>query len=213
MTYLRFIPLFLVFALTSSLTSAADMWEKGRHYFELPTAIETSNPDKIEVLEVFWYGCGHCYDFNNNHLPGLESGLQNDTYFKLLPATFPQWTEHAKAYFASELLGVQKKMHQPLFDSIQSNAKRYKTAQDLKHVFIDQGVKSEEFDAVFVINNAKGMSKVDELIEKAHSKIQQLRISGVPALVINGKYIIGVRGAGGFPNMVKIANFLIDKER
>jgi len=210
---LRLLPLLLVLLCVSSFGYAADIWEKGRHYKELPYPVKTADPSKIEVLELFWYGCPHCYEFNNDHLPKWESELADDVDFKLMPATFPGWVEHAKAYYAAEFLGVQKKMHQPLFDAIQASPKKYKDVDDLKPLFIAQGVKSEDYDAIFEAKGFRKISKVEEAIEKATKKIKSLRISGVPALIVNGKYKIGVRDAGGFPNMLKIANFLIHKER
>ena len=212
-TKLRFMPLLLVLLCASAFAQAADIWEKGRHYKELPYPVKTTDPSKIEVLELFWYGCPHCYEFNNDHLPKWEAGLANDVDFQLMPATFPGWVEHAKAYFAAEFLGVQKKLHQPLFDAIQANPRKYKDVDDFKSMFVERGVKPEDFDAIFEAKGFRKISKVDEAIEKATKKIKSLRISGVPALIINGKYKVGVRDAGSFPNMLKIANFLIHKER
>ena len=212
-TKLRFMPLLLVLLCASAFAQAADIWEKGRHYKELPYPVKTADPGKIEVLELFWYGCPHCYEFNNDHLPEWEAGLASDVDFRLMPATFPGWVVHAKAYFAAEFLGVQKKLHQPLFDAIQAGPRKYKDVEDFKSMFMKYGVKSEDFDAIFEAKGFRKISKVDEAIEKATKKIRSLRVSGVPALIINGKYKIGVREAGGFPNMLKIANFLIHKER
>lgn len=210
---LRLMPFILVLLCASSISFAADVWEKGRHYKELPYPVKTADPAKIEVLELFWYGCPHCYDFNNTYLPKWEAELASDVEFRLMPATFPGWIVHAKAYYAAEFLGLVKEMHQPLFDAIQTNKNKYKDIEDLKPLFIAKGVKSEEFDALFEAKGFRKISQIDEAIDKATKKIKNLRVSGVPALIINGKYKIGVREAGGFPNMLKIANFLIHKER
>ena len=69
------------------------------------------------------------------------------------------------------------------------------------------------FDEVFQASGFRKISKVDEAIKKAQDKIKSLRISGVPALIINGKYKVGVRDAGSFTNMLKITNYLVNKER
>ena len=64
MTKLLNVALSLVLALTAFSAQAADgSWEEGRHYERLSNPVRTSNPDVIEVAEVFWYGCGHCYRF------------------------------------------------------------------------------------------------------------------------------------------------------
>ena len=62
----------------SSIASAAGLWEKGRHYTELPYPVKTKDPSKIEVVEVFWYGCPHCYEFANDHLPAWEESLPDE---------------------------------------------------------------------------------------------------------------------------------------
>jgi thiol:disulfide interchange protein DsbA len=206
-------PFVAIMLLLSQMSFAADLWEKGRHYKELPYPVKTADPSKIEILELFWYGCPHCYEFNNDHLPEWEKSLADDVDFRLMPATFPGWVEHAKAYYAAEFLGVYKEMHQYLFDKIVSNPKKYKDVDDIKVLFMDKGIKSEDFDKVFEASGFRKISKIDEAIKKAQDKIKKLRITGVPALIVNGKYKIGVRDAGSFGNMVKIANYLVNKER
>lgn len=207
------IPFVALMLLMSQMSFAASMWEKGRHYKELPYPVKTADPSKIEVLEVFWYGCPHCYEFNNDHLPAWEKSLAEDVDFRLMPATFPGWVEHAKAYYAVEFLDAYKEMHQHLFDKIVVNPKKYKDIDDIKPLFVEKGIDAKEFDRLFKVSGFRKISKVDEAIKKAQDKIKKLRITGVPALIVNGKYKIGVRDAGSFQNMIKVANYLIDKER
>ncbi len=197
----------------AQFANAAGMWEKGRHYKELPYPIKTADPDKIEVLKVFWYGCPHCYEFHNDHLVKWEKTLPDDVHYGLLPATFPGWVEHAKVFYAAEFLGVREQIHQKLFDAIVSNPKKYKSVDDLKFIFTEAGVSDEDLDKQFKASGFRKISKVDEAINKASDTVKKLRITGVPALVVNGKYMIGVRDAGNFDNMIKIANYLVNEER
>src|SRR5690554_4661296 len=101
----------------SAQSFAEDIWKEGTHYTTLPLPIKTEDPTKLEVLEIFWYGCPHCYQFNNNHLKSWEGSLPEDVNFTLMPATFKGWIEHAKVFYAAKILGVQEDMHQELFDS------------------------------------------------------------------------------------------------
>ena len=212
-TKLWLMPLVFLVLCFSQLGFAADLWEKGRHYKELPYPVKTEDPSKIEVLEVFWYGCPHCYEFNNEHLPEWEKQLAEDVSFRLMPATFPGWETHAKAFYAAEFLGIREDIHQFLFDKIVADPKKYKEVSDFKPLFIERGVKSEDFDKVFAVSGFRKISKIDEAIKKAGDTVKSLRISGVPALIVNGKYKVGVRDAGSFENMIKITNFLVNKER
>lgn len=211
----KFSVLTLIFAFIScvSFAQAEGMWEKGVHYKELPFPVKTNDPSKIEVMEVFWYGCPHCYEFNNDHLPEWEKQFPADVDFQLMPATFPGWEIHAQAFYAAKFLGVLDKLHQPLFDNIVAAPRKYKEVEDFKPIFIKNGVNGNDFDKVFEASGFRKISKVDEALKKAGEKIKSYRISGVPALIINGKFKIGVRDAGGFANMIKVANYLIAQER
>lgn len=199
--------------LLSQAALAAGMWEEGRHYKELPYPAKTRDASKIEVAEVFWYGCPHCYEFANDHLPAWEANLPADVNFVLIPATFPNWIEHAKAFFAAEALGVVDKVHKPLFDAIQVNPKKYNDPDDFKEIFAKHGVSEEDYDAVFKASGFRKISKVDEAIKRTDELMRTYRLTGVPAMIVNGKYFVGVQGAGGFANMLKIVNYLVDKER
>lgn len=199
--------------LLSAQSFAAEAWQEGTHYETLPFPIKTEDPAKLEVLEIFWYGCPHCYDFNNNYLKSWESSLAEDVNFTLMPATFQGWIEHAKVFYAAKILGLQEEMHQELFDAIQSNHKKYRTVDSLKPLFLKHGVDSAAFDQLFETGGFRKMSQIDQAVEQADKKVKSVKITGVPALIVNGKYKVGVRGAGSLGNMLKITNFLLDKER
>jgi len=205
---------FVAFALLfSSFSMAVEMWQKGVHYKELPFPVKTRDASKVEVVEVFWYGCPHCYEFNNDHLHKWEESFTEDIDFRLVPATFPGWVTHAEIYYAAEELGKVAELHQPLFDAIQSSPRKYKNRDDFIALFGKHGVSEDEFNGVFKASGFRKISKVQEKVDKTNALIKAYRLTGVPALIINGKYKIGVREAGGFANMVKVANFLIAKER
>lgn len=191
----------------------AEPWIEGKHYSRLPIAMPTSDPSKIEVEEIFWYGCPHCYEFNNVYLPGWEKNLPEDVNFVMTPATFPGWVNHAKAFYAAQFLGEWERLHQPIFDAIVANPKKYKTEGDLKDLFTANGVDGEAFDKLFTTGGFRKVSRIEEAIAKAEKKVRAYRITGVPALVVNGKYKIGVREAGGLANLTKVANYLIELER
>lgn len=211
--FLSFITIAILSVSWIQATHAAGMWEKGRHYKELPFPVATRDPSKIEVVEVFWYGCPHCFEFAKDHLPAWEEHLPADVDFVLMPAPFSNWKTHAKAYFAAEALGVVDKLHGPLFDAITPAPKKTNSIEAFKEIFVANGVKAEDYDAVFKASGFRKISKVDEAMKKAEERIKAYRLTGVPGLIVNGKYSIGVGDAGGFQNMLKIANYLISEER
>lgn len=192
---------------------AASMWQEGQHYSALPYPVATNDPGKIEVREIFWYGCPHCYEFAKDYLPEWEENLPEDVNFVLMPATFPNWLVHAKAFFAAEALGVVDKLHGPLFDAIAVNPRKYQSTDDFKELFAKYGVSAEDYEKTFEASGFRKISKVDESVNKANELIRAYRLTGVPALIVNGKYLISVSKAGNYANMLKITNYLVDQER
>ena len=153
------------------------------------------------------------YEFNNNHLKTWEKSIPEDVNFTLMPATFKSWIEHAKVFYAAKFLGLQEDMHQELFDTVQSNQRKYRTVDSLKPLFIKRGVDEAKFDQLFETGGFRKISQIDQAVEQADKKMKSVNISGVPALIVNGKYKVGVSEAGGLGNMLKITNFLLEKER
>lgn len=199
--------------LLSTQGFAAEVWQEGTHYQTLPFPIKTEDPTKLEVLEIFWYGCPHCYEFNNNYLKRWEKALPEDVNFTLMPATFKGWTEHAKIFYAAKILGIQEEMHQELFDTIQSNQQKHKTVESLKPLFIKRGVDAVAFDQLFETGGFRKVSQIDLAVAQADKTMSAVKITGVPALIVNGKYKVGVRESGGLGNMLKITDYLLEKER
>ena len=88
-------------------------YQVGKHYEEIVPAQPVATDGKIEVIEVFWYGCSHCYDFEP-YINAWAASKAPDVEFRRIPAAFNKtWRVHAKAYYAAEALGVVDKIHAP----------------------------------------------------------------------------------------------------
>lgn len=185
----------------------AGSFTEGKEYRLLDKPQPTSSPDKIEVVELFWYGCPHCYHLE----PFLQTWLKTlpeDVNFVRMPAVLgASWELLAKAYYTAELLGVVDKLHGELFDEIHERNNRIHDEKGLRQFFVNHGVLPESFDKTFnsfavtvKVNNARMMSR-------------RYAITGVPSLVVNGKYVTSVGDAGGNQELVDVINYLIDRER
>lgn len=167
----------------------------------------TQTDDKIEVVEVFWYGCPHCYDFE----PYVEkwlATLPEDVEFRRMPGIFNKnWVDHAKAYFTAEKLGVLDKTHTALFDALHKQKKRIFSEQELKEFFVSKGVDGDEFTRVF------NSSEIETKFKQAFVMGQRYKITGVPAVIINGKYMTSGSLAGSYDNILKTIDELVDTER
>ncbi len=187
------------------LFSAPAMANDG--YTVISPAQPTETGDKIEVLEVFWYACPHCYDFEPHINKWLETKA-DDIEFRRMPGIFRKsWIPHAKAYYTALKLNALDKIHSPLFDAIHREKKKIYDDDSLEDFFDDQGIDNKQFSKVYESD------EIDTQVKQAFVMGQRYKITGVPAVIVNGKYLVTGTTAGSFENMLKVVNTLVDKER
>lgn len=198
---------FLALLIFAPLALAAGKFDEGVEYQVLAAPQPTATTDKIEVLELFWYGCPHCYHLE----PELNDWLKHkpeDVVFVRMPAVLgPSWELHARAYYTAEILGVLDKVHGPLFDRIHKDKKPVRNAAELKAFFKAHGVSEADFDKTF--NSFAVITKTN----RAKQARELYGLTGVPALVVNGKYRTTARLAGGNKEMLQVVDFLVARER
>ncbi len=186
---------------------AEETYVAGKDFDVISPAIRTANPDKIEAVEFFWYGCGHCYSFEPV-LAKWKKTLSEDVTFRGIPAMWGGAMElHAKAYYAARALGVAEKMDQAIFQALNVDRKQLRTDGEIAELFAQNGVAEEDFYKAY---NSFGVSSQ---VSQANATARAAKITGTPAMMVNGKYLIGPRKAGSTANMLKIADYLIEKER
>ena len=187
---------------------AEQEFRAGEHYVELPRAASTSAPEgKIEVVELFWYGCPHCYQLE----PRLEkwaTELPNDVKFVRMPAVMGRgWELHARAYYAAALLGVEGKTHAALFDAIHKKRENLFDQKSLAGFYAKYDVKEADF------NQAFNSFSVNSKIMQSKNCQKDYRATGVPAIIVNGKYRVGAGMKAGEDGLFEVVNYLIRKER
>jgi thiol:disulfide interchange protein DsbA len=175
-------------------------------YETLSPAQPTQHPDKIEVIEFFWYGCPHCYTFE----PFLEKwvkSLPKNVEFIRQPAVFNEtWGKHAKAYYTAEVLGIVDKIHADFFDAVQNKKDKLETEEQLAKFFVAHGVNETEF------HEAYNSFLVDAKMRQAPIMASRYGITGVPVIIVNGKYKTNGPLAGSHEKMIEIMNQLIQQE-
>lgn len=188
----------LLFCSTSQAESAG--------YETLSSPQPTQHADKIEVIEFFWYGCPHCYAFEPD-LANWVKKLPKNVEFIRQPAVFSElWGKHAKAYFVAESLGVVDKIHADFFDAIQNKKQKLETEDELAAFFTAHGVKEADFHEAF-----KSFA-IDAKMRQAPVIAGRYGISGVPAVIINGKYLTNGPLAGSHEKMIEVMDKLIKQE-
>jgi thiol:disulfide interchange protein DsbA len=175
--------------------------------YELVTPAQpTREFNKVEVIEFFWYGCPHCFDFEPT-LAKWVKNLPSNVVFIRQPAVFSDlWGKHAKAYYTAEALGIVDKVHQDFFDAIQTKKEHLETEEQLAKFFAAHGVGESEFKAAY------GSFLVDTKVRQAATLAAKYGITGVPAIVINGKYKTSGPVAGSHEKMIEVMNTLIKQE-
>lgn len=202
----RFLVLVLLWPM-ALFAAEGQVWEAGKHYEVLKYPVRVEQPGKIEVAEVFWYGCPHCRSFKPM-IEAWEKGLADDVNFLYMPAALGRsWEIHARAFYAAEALGVFDKTHDALFEALAKNPHGLANEDQLAAFFVEQGVEEAQFRKAF-----KSFG-VNARLEQAQSKIRGAMLTGVPALLINGKYKTSASMAGSLENVLKVADFLIEQER
>ena len=197
----------LSLSLVSFAAIAEETYVAGKHYDIISPAIRTAEPSKIEAAEFFWYGCGHCYTFEPM-VSQWKKTLDEDVSFRGIPAMWGGAMElHAKAYYAARVLKVEDKMDTAMFQALNVDRKPLRSEKEIAELFVANGVSEEDFYKAY---NSFG---VGSQVRQANSTARAAKITGTPSMMVNGKYLITTRKAGGNANMLKIANYLIEKER
>lgn len=198
----------LIFAPLAAMADDAEKaYVEGTDYDLITPAIRTANPDKIEVTEFFWYGCGHCYSFEPL-IGQWKKTLAEDVYFQGSPAMWNKPMElHAQAYYTAQALGVLDTMSQVLFQAMNVDGKRLTSQSDIEALFTANGVSAEDFNKAFTSFG------VGSQVRQANARARSAKITGTPSMMVNGKYHISTRKSGSQADMLKVVDYLIAKER
>lgn len=183
-------------------------YQEGEHYKALKPAQPTSvGPGKVEVVEVFWYACGHCYLIE----PTLESWMKNGKPANVELVRLPaMWNDllktHARVYYTAELLGKLPALHGEVYREINVRGNRLDTPAKIEAFFTSKGVAKAEFQKAF------SSFAVETKLSRAEDLNRRYRITGTPTVVVNGKYVTDVRMAGSEAKLFELVNELSARE-
>ena len=186
------------------------LFQPGQDYRVLPQPVKTdANAEKIEVASVFWYGCPHCYALEP-HIEQWQHTLSADVEFIRRPGFFGPnlWQTHAQLYYTIRSMGLEEKVHAGIFNEIQNRRNKLHNSEVIAE-FLNRefGIEPEAFNQAFT------SFSVNNQLQQAFSKLKGYQLSGVPAIIIDGRYVIEPGLAGSLGNMPVIADFLIRKVR
>lgn len=181
-------------------------WEAGKQYFVIDPPQPTATGSQVEVLEVFSYACPHCAHFQP-YAEQIKHALPAYATFAYMPAVFnAQWEPYARAFYAAQSLGVLDATHQALFDALHRDHQPLRTLDDLASFYAQHGVDKAKFLAT------ASSFEVESKLSRARDIVKGDGIDGTPTIVVNGKYRANAASAGGFPQLIELIGWLVNKE-
>jgi len=203
--------LFMAILLTTLISNVATASiDEGIEYKLVLPAQPTITTKKVEVVELFWYGCPHCYQLEPHMKDWLAKKPDNVVFYRI-PAVFNlAWGLHARAFYTAKSLGlfegVKSDFHEAFFVEIHKNKKRLNNQKSIEAFFARFGVSSEDF------NNTFFSFAVNTKVNRAVVLSKRYQTEGVPSIIVNGKYRTDGPMGNGHKGMLKIVDFLIEKE-
>lgn len=181
---------------------------EGVTYKTLKPAVPTNvAPGKVEVVEVFWYACGHCYLLEPKLEAWEKKGKPANVELIRMPAV---WNEvlktHARLFYTIEILG-KPQLHAEAFREINVRGNRLETPEKIEAFLTARGVSKADFQKAF-----SGFA-VESKLARAVDLNKRYRITSTPTVVVNGKYVTDAGMAGGEDKLFQVINALAAREK
>lgn len=179
----------------------------GNGYQEInPPLNTTSEAGQVEVIEYFWFGCPHCFAFEPTINGWIDKKPDHADFRREAPPLNPGWIDHSKAFYAAEIMGVTDDIFEPLFNAIHVDKRRLRKAEDIAKFVGELGVDSDKFYKT--MNSFAVKTRMNQAMNMAAAS----GVTGVPSIVINGKYLTGNSLAGGHEGIVRVMDELVELE-
>jgi len=201
--------------LAQNTPASARDWQfsEGQHFHRLVPAQPTvGGADKIEVAEIFWYGCPHCFNFE----PAINSWAETvpaNARFVRIPAVWnPLARLHGRLYYTEEVLARNGKLenaegfHAAVFTEFHRKSNRLTSEDAIQRLFERFGVSRDDFFNVW------NSFEVNQKVVTAGDLVKRYNVTGVPAIVVNGKYRTGAGEAGSYAKLIEVVDELIERE-
>jgi protein dithiol oxidoreductase (disulfide-forming) len=209
-------------AANAQMATAPTEFQEGKQYFVIDPPVATTTGDKIEVTEVFSYGCPAC-NASVPYIDKLKKALPPNAQMTFVPAAFniaEDWPMFQRAYLTAKSLGVADKAHDAMFDAVWKDGGELQlmdkatnrpkqplpSIEDASKFYAKYGVKAEDFVATansFTLNTR---------VKQADAYVKAVGVESTPTIVVNGKYRLTPSSAGDWDKTQQLVLFLIRKE-
>lgn len=200
-----------LFALTGCIPEAsqAQEFKEGTHYVTLPSTIPTQAAEgKVEVVDLFWYGCPHCYSLE----PTIEKFLSkkpDNVVFQRVPATLsPRWEYHAKLFYVGQMLDPDgaKHVHMKIFEALQKQRRKINDDDAMTRFFIELGFTTDQ------VNSALNSMEMKTMMARANEVGEKSKAESVPVIIVNGKYRTSPNMVGSEETLLQVVDYLVKLE-
>lgn len=194
--------------LAAAVAMPAEITE-GVHYKQLKPAQPTNvAPGKAEVVEVFWYACGHCFLIEPRVEAWERKGKPANVELVRLPATWNETLKmHARVFYTAEVLGKLPELHGEIFREVNLRKNRLDTPESIEAFFVAHGVPKADFKKAFA------SFAVDSRVNRAVDLNRRYRIASTPTFVVNGRYVTDAGMAGSEDKLFEIINALAARDK
>ena len=198
----------LLMPLAFSSFAQIEKFIAGTHYIELSAPVNTNDSSKVEVLEVFWYGCSHCFRFEPL-IANWEAVMPADVDFGRFPAIWNGLMEvHAQVYYTAEAMDALDVVHEHVFNAINIEGNRLQNEGQIGALFAKYGINEDDFTKSF--NSFSVRTKVNQ----AKQRMEAYEIRSTPNMIVNGKYLVATgQSVATQVDMLEVVDFLVEKER
>lgn len=180
--------------------------QSGQGYEMIDPPLNTRVSDKVEVVEIFWFGCPHCFSFE----PAINAWNENKPdyveFVREAPPLNPSWEPHSRAFYASELMGVSEQFFEPMFNALHVEKRSLRSPKQIAKFAGELGIDEEKFSKT--MDSFATNTRLNQAMQMASGA----GLTGVPSVVINGKYLTGGSLAGSHDDVIRVINELAASE-
>jgi len=199
-----------LFVVSTTLAFSNEKFVEGVDYETMtnePSSYVQKQNKKIQVVEAFWYGCPHCYIFDE-YLSKWEKKNDEDLEFVNMPVVFNKpWLLHARVFYTFKEMDNYSELHKNFFYAFHEQQRKFNTMDSIMNFFESQNVDIEQAKKILL------SEKVSKKVQEANYMLETYKIDSVPAIIINNKYKISGSMAKTYDRMIEISEYIIDLER
>ncbi len=203
----RLLQMTLALVVLAAVTMFSSLSAQAAGFETIDPPQNTAKADKVEVLEFFWLGCPHCFAFE----PTIESWEKEKpsyvNFVREAPPLNPSWENHSRAFYTAQLLGKEHEFVQAMFNTIHKDRKPMRDPKKIAELAETLGMEKDKF-----LKTMKSFA-VEGKLKRAIQLAKGAGITGVPAVIINGKYRTSASISGGYGGIIDTINERVEFEK